>query len=91
MKHASNGEVLLFKRPIEAKFSALLTGGVSEIFAGLNEDEVVDFEFISNHQAIQSSVKNTFGYVRSRNSSGTNSVGSTHGAAVRFKLHLSEV
>ena len=76
MKHATNGEVLLFKRPIEQKFSKLLTGASSEVFSGLNEDEVVDFEFISNPQAIQTSVKNTFGYVRSRNSSGTNSVGS---------------
>ena len=78
MKHATNGEVLLFKRPIETKFSKLLTpgNGVTDIFSGLNEDEVVDFEFISNPQAIQTSVKNTFGYVRSRNSSGTNSVGS---------------
>jgi hypothetical protein len=64
MKHATNGEVLLFKRPIETKFSKLLTGGVTDIFSGLNEDEVVDFEFISNPQAIQTSVKNTFGYVR---------------------------
>ena len=53
MKHATNGEVLLFKRPIETKFSKLLTGGVTDIFSGLNEDEVVDFEFISNPQAIQ--------------------------------------
>jgi len=79
MKHATNGEVLLFKRPIETKFSKLLTGGVTDIFSGLNEDEVVDFEFISNPQAIQTSVKNTFGYVRSRNTSGTNSVGSGSG------------
>ncbi len=70
--------MLLFKRPIEQKFSVLLTGGsAAEIFSGLNEDEIVDFEFISNAQAIQTSVKNTFGYVRSRNSSGTNSVGSS--------------
>ena len=81
MKHATNGEVLLFKRPIETKFSKLLTGGVTDIFSGLNEDEVVDFEFISNPQAIQTSVKNTFGYVRSRNSSGSGSVGSHHGGA----------
>lgn len=76
MKHATNGEVMLFKRPIEAKLSMLLTNGVTDLFTGLHEDEVVDFEFISNPQAIQSSVKNNFGYVRSRNSSGTNSVGS---------------
>ena len=75
MKHASNGEVLLFKRPIEQKFSVLLNVS-TDLFANLNEDEVVDFEFISNPQAIQTSVKTTFGYMRSRNSSGTNSVGS---------------
>lgn len=73
MKHATNGEVLLFKRPIEQKFSGL--GSCGDIFT-LTENEVIDFEFISNPQAIQTSVKNTFGYVRSRNSSGTNSVGS---------------
>ncbi len=71
----NNGEAFLFERPIKQKFSALLTGQVSDIFAGLNEEEIVDFEFISNPQAIQTSVKNTFGYVRSRNSSGTNSSG----------------
>lgn len=76
MKHATNGEVLLFKRPIEQKFSGL--GSCGDIFT-LTEDEVIDFEFISNPQAIQTSVKNTFGYVRSRNSSGTNSVGSVSG------------
>ena len=91
MKHATNGEVLLFKRPIEQKFSLLFAN-----MDGPNEEEVVDFEFISNPQvidkglkrpwikghnlrillsnlqAIQSSVKSTFGYVRSRNSSGSN-------------------
>ena len=61
MKHASNGEVLLFKRPIEQKFSVLL----SDLFASLNEDEVVDFEFISNAQAIQTGS----GIIHTQNSS----------------------
>merc|ERR1712223_716670 len=93
MKHATNGEVLLFKRLIEQKLATLLSvsaggtssngsgggnNGSSDLFSGLNEEDgnAVDFEFISNPQAIQTSVKNSFGYVRSRNSSGTNSVGS---------------
>ena len=86
MKHATNSEVLLFKRLIENKLATLLTSSnsalSSDLFngSGLSEEEVVDFEFISNPQAIQTSVKNTFGYVRSRNSSGTNSVGSAHGS-----------
>ena len=45
MKHATNGEVLLFKRPIEQKFSLLFAN-----MDGPNEEEVVDFEFISNPQ-----------------------------------------
>ena len=45
MKHATNGEVLLFKRPIEQKFSVLFSN-----MDGPNEEEVVDFEFISNPQ-----------------------------------------
>ena len=86
MKHATNSEVLLFKRLIEQKLTTVLTSSnsalSSDLFngSGLSEEEVVDFEFISNPQAIQTSVKNTFGYVRSRNSSGTNSVGSAHGS-----------
>ena len=84
MKHATNSEVLLFKRLIEQKLATLLNSSNStlsnDLFSRLNEEEVVDFEFISNPQAIQTSVKNTFGYVRSRNSSGTNSVGSAHGS-----------
>lgn len=47
MKHATNGEVLLFKRPIEQKFSLLFAN-----MDGPNEEEVVDFEFISNPQVI---------------------------------------
>merc|ERR1712223_1167440 len=99
MKHATNGEVLLFKRLIEQKLATLLSvsaggtssngsgggnNGSSDLFSGLNEEDgnVVDFEFISNPQAIQTSVKNTFGYVRSRNSSGSGSVGSHHGGNV---------
>lgn len=47
MKHATNGEVLLFKRPIEQKFSVLFSN-----MDGPNEEEVVDFEFISNPQVL---------------------------------------
>ena len=65
--------------------------GSSDLFSGLNEEDgnVVDFEFISNPQAIQTSVKNTFGYVRSRNSSGTNSVGSVGHGSLRQQPPIS--
>ena len=100
MKHATNSEVLLFKRLIEQKLATLLSVSASnstphssnnsDLFSGLNEEEnVVDFEFISNPQAIQTSVKNTFGYVRSRNSSGTNSVGSVGHGSLRQQPPIS--
>lgn len=108
MKHATNSEVLLFKRLIEQKLATLLSvsaggtssngsgggggnNGSSDLFSGLNEEDgnVVDFEFISNPQAIQTSVKNTFGYVRSRNSSGTNSVGSVGHGSLRQQPPIS--
>ena len=59
MKNASNGEVLLFKRPIEQKFGSLLANSPD-----VNLEDVCDFKFVFNYQAIQSNVKNTFGYIR---------------------------
>ena len=48
MKHASNGEVLLFKKPLDARLHQLL-GYIPE----LNLATIGELEFISNFQAIQ--------------------------------------
>lgn len=58
MKNASNGEVLLFKRPIEQKFSSLMSNSPD-----VNLDDVCDLKFVGNYAAIQTNVKNTFGYI----------------------------
>lgn len=58
MKNASNGEVLLFKRPIEQKFSSLMSNSPD-----VNLDDVCDLKFVGNYKAIQANVKNTFGYI----------------------------
>ena len=48
MKHASNGEVLMFKKPLDARLHQLL-GYMPE----LNLASHTELEFISNFQAIQ--------------------------------------
>ena len=48
MKHASNGEVLLFKKPLDARLHQLLG-----YIPGLNLATIGELEFISNFQAIQ--------------------------------------
>ena len=48
MKHASNGEVLLFKKPLDARLHQLL-GYIPELNLGSSGE----LEFISNFQAIQ--------------------------------------
>jgi len=65
MKHASNGEVLMFKKPLDARLHQLLT-----ITPELNLGTLTELEFISNFQAIQVGVKNQFGYVKSKPESG---------------------
>lgn len=61
MKHASNGEVLMFKKPLDARLHQLLT-----YTPELNLASLTELEFISNFQAIQVGVKNQFGYVKSK-------------------------
>ena len=61
MKHASNGEVLMFKKPLDARLHQLLT-----YTPELNLSSLTEIEFISNFQAIQVGVKNQFGYVKSK-------------------------
>lgn len=65
MKHASNGEVLMFKKPLDARLHQLITSNPE-----LNLTTVAELEFISNFQAIQVGVKNQFGYVKSKPESG---------------------
>ena len=67
MRHSSNSEVLMFKHPVEQKFSKIFNNlnGFDSI-GSLGPEDVCDFEFISNFQAIQIAVKNTFGYITSR-------------------------
>ena len=48
MKHASNGEVLMFKKPLDARLHQLLT-----YIPELNMASLTELEFISNFQAIQ--------------------------------------
>ncbi|TRY73834.1 hypothetical protein TCAL_12803 [Tigriopus californicus] len=66
VKHASSGEVLLFKRPIEQKFAAILAP-LSKYDSNL--DHLIDFEFASNPNAVPSAIKNTFGFIRIRSES----------------------
>ena len=48
MKHASNGEVLMFKKPLDARLHQLFT-----YTPDLNLAALTELEFISNFQAIQ--------------------------------------
>ena len=70
MRHSSNSKVLMFKHPLEQKFSVLFNNlnGIDNI-GSLSPEDVCDFEFISNFQAIH---RNSFGYLRSRHTSNPN-------------------
>jgi len=59
MKHACASEVLLFKKPIEARLHEVLA-----YMPDLNMAALTELEFISNFQAIQAGVKNQFGYMK---------------------------
>lgn len=59
-KHAAVPEVLLFKRVVESKLHTFMT-----ITPDLTSHNGCEMEFVSNYQAIQVGVRNTFGYVRS--------------------------
>ncbi|XP_076343760.1 protein brain tumor-like isoform X2 [Tachypleus tridentatus] len=58
LKFSSNAEILMFKQLLSSKFENIL--GFSPVI-GLNS---FDLEFVSNYQAIQVGVQNTFGYLR---------------------------
>ncbi|CAF1954461.1 unnamed protein product [Rotaria magnacalcarata] len=66
-KNSSTTEILIFKKQLENKFNSLgqaipETNGQSSTF---------ELEFVSNFQAIQTGVRNTFGYVRSSPETGS--------------------
>lgn len=60
MKYASVTESLLFKKLLDSKLQSLMS-----YTPEISLQNASDLEFVSNYQAIQVGVRNTFGYVRS--------------------------
>lgn len=58
MKFSSNSEILMFKQLLDNKLQAIIS------FNPELNLQSVDLEFLSNYQAIQVGVRNTFGYIR---------------------------
>nr|CAG4634639.1 EOG090X01W2 [Alona affinis] len=67
VKQSSPVEALLFKKELDAKFSALFAFCPPDFNAQGN----LDVEFMSNYKAIQIGVRNTYGYIRASNEAGT--------------------
>ncbi|XP_060532505.1 brain tumor protein [Cylas formicarius] len=59
-KCANVVEILMFRKLLDAKLQGLLTYNVDQTV-----QNACELEFVSNYQAIQVGVRNTFGYVRS--------------------------
>ncbi|XP_014678302.1 PREDICTED: brain tumor protein-like, partial [Priapulus caudatus] len=59
LKHASKTEVLLYKKGLEARLH-----GALDYMPDVSNQNTYDFEFVSNYQAIQIGVRNTYGYIR---------------------------
>uniref|UniRef100_A0A146M6Y2 B-box type zinc finger protein ncl-1 n=2 Tax=Lygus hesperus TaxID=30085 RepID=A0A146M6Y2_LYGHE len=59
-KHGGIVECLMFKKLIDTKLQTLTSFNIDA-----NLQNAYDLEFVSNYQAIQVGVRNTFGYVRS--------------------------
>lgn len=59
-KCASLVEILMFRKILDSKLQSLLTYNIDQ-----NVQSAYELEFVSNYQAIQVGVRNTFGYVRS--------------------------
>ncbi|KAK6626367.1 hypothetical protein RUM43_006678 [Polyplax serrata] len=59
-KEASGSQLLLFKKLLETRVQSL-----ANLNTDLSSASPCDLEFVSNYQAIQVGVRNTFGYVRS--------------------------
>ncbi|XP_046339840.1 protein brain tumor-like [Haliotis cracherodii] len=62
LKHASITEALLLKNFVEQRFQNMFN-----FLPDLNNQGYFEIEFVSNFQAIQAGVRNTFGYVRQGN------------------------
>ncbi|CAF2363970.1 unnamed protein product [Rotaria sp. Silwood2] len=60
-KNSSTTEILIFKKQLENKLNTL----VQTIPDPNGQSSTFELEFVSNFQAIQTGVRNTFGYVRS--------------------------
>ena len=58
-KHCSSTEALLFKKNLDNKFKDIIS-----YTPEISLSNGCDIEFVSNHQAIQFGIFNTFGYVR---------------------------
>ncbi|GLV35199.1 brain tumor [Carabus blaptoides fortunei] len=61
-KCASVVEILMLRKLVDAKLQAFMSYNVDQ-----NVQSTCELEFVSNYQAIQVGVRNTFGYVRSSN------------------------
>ncbi|XP_018563823.1 brain tumor protein [Anoplophora glabripennis] len=59
-KCANVVEILMFRKLLDAKLQGLLNYNIDQ-----NVQSACELEFVSNYQAIQVGVRNTFGYVRS--------------------------
>ncbi|CAF0799161.1 unnamed protein product [Rotaria sordida] len=59
-KNSSTPEILMFKKQLENKLNTL-----NQILPDTNGQSSFELEFVSNFQAIQIGIRNTFGYVRS--------------------------
>ncbi|CAG9762923.1 unnamed protein product [Ceutorhynchus assimilis] len=59
-KCANVVEILMFRKLLDAKLNSLLTNNLDQ-----SVQSACELEFVSNYQAIQVGVRNTFGYVRS--------------------------
>ncbi|KOC62878.1 B-box type zinc finger protein ncl-1 [Habropoda laboriosa] len=68
-KYTTVTEVLMFKKLLDTKLQWLLS------YTPDVANQTVDLEFVSNYQAIQVGVRNTFGYVRSNNENNAGSLG----------------
>ena len=58
-KNASNTEILMYKKMLDSRLQALISYQPE-----INLSNAFDIEFVSNYQAIQVGIRNTFGYVR---------------------------
>lgn len=68
-KYTTVTEVLMVKKLLDSKLQLLLN------YTPDIASQTVDLEFVSNYQAIQVGVRNTFGYVRSNNENNSGQIG----------------